>query len=138
MMKKVLAGVLFLVGLLAGISLPLADHTPDVSGTIRWVNSTTWTVLNDTGHTPTGISSVQLLPAAVRVNYDFTATKVSSCQVTPDEGFTSIDVRVGASVGFTKLDVYFYTLAGGSTPVNPATLNKANANVWITCWFEGE
>lgn len=108
---------------------------PDVSGTIRWVNNTTWTVLNDAGHTPEGIASVQMMTDRVRVHFTFTATKVSSFQATPDEAFASADVRVGASVSYAYADIYFYMPASGSTPVNPALLSKAGANVWLTGWF---
>jgi hypothetical protein len=110
------------------------DSMAMVSGTIRWVSSTQWIVLDDAGHTPTGISSVTLLPDRVRVNYNFTATKVSSLQVTPDEAFSSASVRVGASVGLTYADIYFY-MGTSQTPVNPALLSKSGANVWLTGFF---
>jgi len=124
-----------LVFALCGTAEP---ERPDISGTIRWVNSTTWEPVADAGHTPTGITSVTVLSDRVRVNYDFTAEKVSSFQATPDEAFASADVRVGASVGLTYADIFFYMPAYGSTPVNPALLSKAGANVWLTGWFEVE
>lgn len=117
-------------------SAPAESSGPDVSGTIRWVNSTTWTVLDDAGHTPTGIASVQVMADRVRVNYTFTAEKVSSFQATPDESFASADVRVGASVGLSYTDVFFYMPSYGASPVPPKLLSKAGANVWLTGWFK--
>lgn len=107
----------------------------ELHGTIRWVNSTTWTVLNDAGHKPVGISSVQLFADRVRVHHTFTANKVRSFQATSDEAFASADVRVGASVGLTYTDIYFYMPSYGSTPVPPSLLSKAGANVWLTGFF---
>jgi hypothetical protein len=109
-----------------------------VSGTIRWVDPTTWEAITDAGHEPTGIASVELMANRVRIHHDFTATKVSSVQVTPDEAFASVAVRTGASVGLTYTDVFFYLPATGSTPVNPALLTKAGANVWVTGIFWDE
>ena len=105
-----------------------------ISGTIRWINSSTWVALDNAGHRPIGIASVQVMSDRVRVHYDFTAGHVSSVQVTPDEGFASAGVRVGASVGFTYMDIYFY-MGTSSTPVNPTLLSKSGANVWITGTF---
>ncbi len=115
---------------------PPVDNTPDVSGTIRWVSASQWVVLDDAGHVPNGIESVTVTSSYVRVDYDFTATTVSSVQVTPDEGFASSNVRVGASVGLDYMLIYFYMPSSGSTPVNPTLLSKAGANVWITGWFD--
>lgn len=113
----------------------VADNMPDVSGTIRWVNATTWTVLDDAGHTPTGIASVTVYPTYLQVNFDQTYAEVSSFQATVDESFASANVRVGASVSYSYARLFFYMPASGSTPVNPATLSKAGANVWLTGWF---
>lgn len=110
-------------------------NTPDVGGTIRWVNATTWTVLDDAGHTPVGLDHVEVLPTALRVWYDTPYTEVVSFQATPDEAFSSANVRVGASVGLNYVTLYFYMPASGATPVNPALLSKAGANVWLTGWF---
>lgn len=119
-----------------GVSLttPTEKDLTPVSGTIRWVNSTTWVVLDDAGHEPVGIESVTLFPSFVRVDYDFTADEVGSCQVTADESFAQADVRVGASVGVDYLDISFFMPSWGTTPVPPSLLSKAAANVWITCW----
>lgn len=103
----------------------------DIGGTIRWTSATTWTVLNDAGHMSEGIASVQPLADRVRVTYTECGDRVRDMQVTPDEQFASASVRVGASVGLCHADVFFY-MGASSTPVNPALLTKAGANVWIS------
>lgn len=110
-----------------------------VACTIRRVSGTVWEALNDSGHAPTGVQSVTIEGAnRVRITYDFTASKVVTLMATLDEAFAASTalVRCGASVGLTFADIYFYTSAGGATPVDPGTLSTANANVWIYGIFE--
>jgi hypothetical protein len=83
---------------------------------------------------PYGFGQVETLPDRVRVWYSFNPAMIESLQVTPDETFTSASVRVGASVGLDYVDVFFY-MGSSRTPVNPALLTCAGANVWITGWF---
>lgn len=147
-MRRWLAGLLAGVALLAGFSTGVAVDPPAiepmpavevcepgiVSGTIRWVDRTSWIVLDDAGHTPTGISHVELRADRVRVHYTFDSASVGSLQVTPDESFSSAGVRTGASVGLSFADVFFY-MGTSATPVNPSLLSKSGANVWITGLF---
>jgi hypothetical protein len=105
-----------------------------VSGTVRWVNSSTWVALDDAGHTPTGIASVEVTSSYVKINHDFTASKISSFQATVDEAFASAHVTVGASVGYNYTILRFY-MPGSSAPVNPTLLSKFGANVWLTGFF---
>jgi len=107
-------------------------QTTLVSGTIRWASKTRWTVLTDAGHQPTGLSRVEVRKDRIRVHYGFTAAKVGSLQATPDETYTAANVRVGASVGLTYVDLFFYK---GTKRLNPATLSHKGANVWITGTF---
>lgn len=107
-----------------------------LGGTIRRSSSTTWFVIQDGTHEPVGISSVDCLVDRVRVHYNFTAGKVVSFHATPDEAFTSVDVRCGASVGLGYADIFFYMPSTGSTPIQPGLLSKASANVWLTGWFQ--
>lgn len=122
------------LGFAPTVTAPAEPGIATVSGTIRWESPTSWMVLDDAGHTPTGIASVELLRDRVRVHYDFRASKVSSLQVTPDDAFAAASVRVGASVGFTYTDVFFY-MGSSQTPVSPALLTKRGGNVWITGSF---
>lgn len=130
------AAAILTLSALAGIQPASAGDASEleyVGGTIRWQNSTTWATVTDAGHVSEGIASVELLTDRVRVHFSECHAKVSSFQATPDEQFTSASVRVGASVGLCYADVFFYMT--GTTPVSPALLSKAYANVWITGFF---
>lgn len=141
-----IAAPTLVAGMVIGQCVPPEEPPPStdecdieaVHGTIRWVDASEWEVLNDTGHEPMGISSVELMSDRVRVHYTFTADKVLSLQATPDEAFASADVRVGASVAVSHADIYFYSPTYGSTPINPALLSKSGANVWLSGWFQRE
>jgi hypothetical protein len=107
-----------------------------VSGTIRWQNSSTWVVIEDSTHHSNGIASIDVKKDRLRINLSFTAATIGSVQVTPDERFAASSVRVGASVALSFIDVFFYMPKYGTTPVSPAKLTSANANVWISGWFD--
>ena len=105
-----------------------------VSCVLRRVSGTVWEYLDDSGHSPTGVTSVSITSTYVQVNYSFTATKVSSWQNTVDEAFAAAGaggVRCGASVGTTYARIYFY-MGTSATPVDPGALSTAGANVWVT------
>lgn len=113
-------------------------HYQMVACTIRRIDATTWAALDDAGHAPTGVASVVKMADRVRINYDFTASKVGSLTATPDESFAAAGsggVRVGSSVGTSYADVFFY-IGTSSTPVDPGTLSTAGANVWVLGFFE--
>ncbi len=107
--------------------------SPQLSASVRQATAG-WYAITDAGHAPQGIASVQTLADRVRVHYSFTPTQITSVQATPDDQFSAAAVRLGVSVGLTYLDVFFY-LGTSQTPVNPALLTRANANVWLTGWF---
>lgn len=109
-----------------------------VCGTVAWSNTPAihWATIDDAGHGPSGIASVETTTTYVRVHFTFTATRVGSCAVTPDEAFAR-DVRTGASVGVSYLDIYFW-MGTNTVPTNPALLSRAGANVWIMCFMERE
>lgn len=111
-----------------------APSVKTVAGSIRWQSSTAWAPINDAGHEPVGIARVDLHSTHLRVVYDEPVDKVIACSVTPDEGFTAAGVRVGASVGLTYVAIYAY-MGDSSTPVSPATLSRAGANIWLDCTF---
>lgn len=107
--------------------------SPQLSASIRHATAG-WYAISDPAHTPQGIASVQTLADRVRVHYSFTPVSITSVQATPDDQFAAAAVRVGVSVGLTYVDVFFY-MGTSQTPVNPALLTRANANVWLTGWF---
>lgn len=108
--------------------------TPQLSGTVRHT-ATGWAAVDDSTHTPTGIALIETLADRVRVWYGFSPVGIGSVQATPDEQFAAAGVRVGASVGMEYLNLFFY-IGSSQTPVNPALLTRAGANVWLTGWFD--
>lgn len=76
-----------------------------VSGALRKTNGT-WRIIDDEGHTPSGITSVTDKGSYLRINYGFTAKKVSSLTVTPDESYNRLGYSFGASVGLSGSSIY--------------------------------
>jgi hypothetical protein len=107
-----------------------------VAAVLRRVSSTEWEWLDDAGHTPTGVSAIAITSTYIRLTYDFTATKVGTLVVTPDEAFAGVSgFRVGASVGTTYSDIYCY-IGTNTTPTDPGLLSTAGANLWVYGLFE--
>lgn len=109
-----------------------------VACVLRWVSATTWEFLNDAGHAPTGVASVVRMtsPFRLRVNFDFTATKVGTFTTTSDDAFAKADLRVGPSVGTTFADLHFFLGASGTAEVDPGLLTTAGGNIWVYGLFE--
>jgi hypothetical protein len=58
-----------------------------------------WSALNNSGHAPVGVESVTSDNESITINYSFTAAKIVSLVVTPDETFSGMGLFCGASVG---------------------------------------
>ena len=58
-----------------------------------------WEMIDDSQHTPINVESVTDSSSAVTINYSFTASKVGTLVVTPDETFCKMGLFCGASVG---------------------------------------
>jgi len=132
------------IGATATTSLDTSEPAPAVveqaaqarvAGTIRWQSPTKWATVQDAGHAPEGIRDVQVLRDRIRVHYTFTASKVVSLQVTPDESFTAANVRCGVSVGLAYSDVFCY-MPGKTTPVDPSLLTRKGGNIWVSGLFD--
>jgi len=76
-----------------------------VAGVLR-NTGTGWDWINNSGHTPVGFGAVSVVGNAIRVNYTFTANKVVSLVVCPDETFALQGLSCGASVGTTYSDIF--------------------------------
>jgi len=107
----------------------------EIGGTARRRDGNSWELLDDDGHRPEGIRSVEMTGSYVQVNYDFSGTKVTSFTVTPDDAFSSKGVRVGASVGLNYARLFFY-MGSSETPVNPGLLSTSGSAVFIHGLFE--
>ncbi|WP_329390298.1 hypothetical protein [Streptomyces sp. NBC_01716] len=99
-----------------------------------------WHILNDAGHSPSGVTKVTQRSAYLELTHATTALKVSSWQVTPDETFAARGVHVGASVGLASTRLFLYTKqpANGAeaTPANPANVVVPGSNFWVTALME--
>lgn len=69
-----------------------------VAGAIRKKGGE-WALIDDEGHTPSGIVSVTDRGADLRIHYGFTAKKVVSLVAVPDETYAVLGYSFGASVG---------------------------------------
>ena len=69
-----------------------------VAGAIR-KSGGEWSLIDDEGHTPSGIVSVTDRGADLRIHYGFTAKKVVSLVAVPDESYAVLGYSFGASVG---------------------------------------
>lgn len=108
-----------------------------ISCAIRRVSPTAWQIIDDARHSPTGVKSIAIVNKnCLKLTYSFTATKVSSFQVSPDEVFACASLRVGASVGLAY--AYIYCYLSGSTKVNPGNLTAPGGNLWVTAIMEVE
>jgi len=86
------------------ISAVLRQDTPD-SG---------FYALDDSGHTPIGISSVQSSTdgQSIQVLYNFSSVKIGAVNVTSDESFAAYPMFFGPSVGDTSLNIQVFHLWG--------------------------
>ena len=94
-----------------------------------------WGTISDANHNPQNISSVSVNASGdIVVSYSFTASKVVSLVVTPDETFASL-YSVGASVGLSTAVISVYSLTTGNK-VDASTISNANGNFWIYGLFD--
>lgn len=69
-----------------------------VAGAIRKKDGE-WALIEDEGHTPSGLISVADRGSDLRVHYGFTAKRVVSLVAVPDESYAVLGYSFGASVG---------------------------------------
>lgn len=83
---------------------PNADRY-ELFGVARF-NGTDWYLIDDTGHTPYGIASIEnLADGGFRIYYDKVAGHVGTLIAVPDETYARAGVIAGASVGDEYADV---------------------------------
>lgn len=91
-----------------------------------------WHILNDDDHQPIGVSSIykDQYDFLVLV-YSFTATKVHSMVVQPDEYYGCVNQHIaGVSVGLSQAYIAL-AKTGVDGMVDPDTLTYANGNFWV-------
>ena len=89
-----------------------------------------WSVLDDEGHRPEGLSTVvRTTRPALQVNYETPLVQVGVCNVTMDETWSGT-YTVGASVGLP--DSILFIKSGGAL-VDPNSM-PATGNIWFDLW----
>lgn len=130
----------FIAGLVAAFSL--VAFSPDIIDTENGVrfsviscairnNGSGWTVINDAAHEPSNCTSVTAFSDHLQLNHGVGITQVSSLTVTTDETFARKAYRVGASAGLNYSNIFIYSGAANSAPLNPASITDANGNFWV-------
>ncbi len=80
----------------------------EVSGILRYVNGTGWTLLNTSdGHGSENVASITSQTGSVVVNFSFTATEVKYFGVDSDDAYTLNGIHAGASIGANSATIYF-------------------------------
>ncbi|MGW6455501.1 hypothetical protein ACWF94_06155 [Streptomyces sp. NPDC055078] len=100
-----------------------------IGGALRNTGSG-WGAISDTGHRPSGITSVATQPDHIEVQHAVGAARVVALQVTVDETYAAAGLRCGVSAGLALSRIYLYSGAS-STPVAPATIAAATGNLWL-------
>lgn len=76
-----------------------------IAGVVRYTSATGWYLQNDANHAPIGLSSVGIINGMLRLNYNFTASKVGALSMSPDNILARKGYAVaGAGVGKTAAD----------------------------------
>lgn len=87
-----------------------------IAAAIRKTNGV-WGLINDSGHTPSNVTSVSSTSTSIKVNFGFTASKVGSLVVTADESYNILGYTFGASVALNAATIKIHnsnqTISGG-------------------------
>jgi hypothetical protein len=137
-MRKQLAGIV--AGFVTAFSL--LAFSPDIIDTENGVKFSViscairntgsgWTVINDANHEPSNCISVTTFSDRLQLNHGVGITQVSSLTVTTDETYAKKAYRVGASAGLNYSNIYIYSGAANTAPMNPANIADANGNFWV-------
>lgn len=97
-MKKILLLVFSLLLLSCSCLAEEGGNYRVVAGILR-NKGAGWYLLNDAYHKPVGLTAVEVVNRNIIIHFDFTAIKVGSLVVTPDETYATMGVQCGASVG---------------------------------------
>ena len=107
----------------------------EIAATIRRATNGNWFIMNDKGHKPIGVKSVEFDSEKITINYNFTYSKVNTFSVTPDETFSMEGITCGASVGLSKAVIYLSKVdSTGVNPIDPMTVSSGG-NIWIYGMF---
>ena len=127
--------VTIIIVLIMGFVLPNKlnlDKNYSITGGVIRNTSDSWFLINNSGHEPINISSVETTDISVILHYK-KFNKVVSFNVTPDETMASEGYTMGASVGLDKTIISIYD--SGKKLVNPKTYRNKDGNIWVNGIF---
>lgn len=135
-----IAFALAIVSLLAGggrVAAAEIDKGNIVAGALRSEDDRGWYIIDDKGHSPVNVKSVEVKSGAIVVNYSFKGKKINSFVAAPDESFALNGFIVGASVTNEKAEIYVSRIKNGrAVPVDAATIRSKRGNIWFYGLFE--
>jgi hypothetical protein len=88
--------------------------------------------ISDAGHYPSGVSSVVTYSDRIVINYSFTANRVISAAVTPDETLAQYGYTMGPSVGTSSMTIYVGQPGGFADYVTANGASVSSLNGFIT------
>ena len=99
-----------------------------------------WVMLNDSGHSPLNVQSVEIDNGRLKITHSITgAGKVYGFSISPDETFTKYGIRAGASVGVDSsyIDIYqtitanaYFRYSGGTFNLQANFSNLVKEYEW--------
>lgn len=122
------------VSRVSGTITSSTGNQPDVAAVLRCTGGS-WGVIDDAGHAPVGVASVETLSDRVRVHYA-APLQILTASSDMDETYNRYGVTAGSSVGTSYTDLFF-NHDSGATPrpnLNPSTICYAYSNVWFAVW----
>jgi hypothetical protein len=90
-----------------------------------------WFILDNSGHTPSNCTGLVQHADHIELQHSVGALRVITAQVTPDETYSQKAIRAGVSAGFNYSNIFLYSGAAGTAPLNPASVAAANGNFWF-------
>lgn len=108
-------------------------------GVVRFTGTPpTWTIIDDTGHTPEGLLTVSCsaVDGELSVTYP-TLTEIVTSAITADDTYAG-RYAAGGSVGYSVVEIVFRNMSGTFTPCYSNNLNIAGSNVFIYIWGKVE
>jgi hypothetical protein len=87
-----------------------------------------WYILDDSGHTPFNIASVEQNSTFITIYYESPMEDIHWSNVDADESLVIMDIQPGASVGRENAKIY---LAKDGKIVNPSDIKSPLANIWV-------
>ena len=111
----------------------------EVAGAFGPADTQGWSLINDDLHGPVNISRLEIKKGRIVVYFTFTASRIHTFMVTPDEAFSKAGISVGASVKKDRAEIYLTMLVDGrAVRIDPSEVKGRNAVFWFYGMFSKE